>query len=347
MWGHFVKKLLLFLLLLFAVSFTFSNQPAPLGKLLGKRYASLRDDDQTLVLISFTDKGNTRKYKSLKAQSFLSEHAIKRRLKVRGQSNIIDAQDYPLERRYVEAIAHKVTVLRHELKWFNAVSAIATRRQIEELRNLPFVSEIEIVGRWRVNRPLENETPDQEQSALPSPAKSATLDYGPALKQLSQINVPAVHNLGIYGQGVVVGVLDNGFRLLTHQAFASMNIIAQYDFVDHKVSVIPNNTSTGFGAHGVNTLSTIGGYMPAQLIGPAFKASFVLARTENDSSETPVEEDNWAKAIEWADSVGVDVTSCSLGYLTFDAPFTSWTWQDMDGNTTLITKAADRAAGLG
>jgi hypothetical protein len=94
-------------------------------------------------------------------------------------------------------------------------------------------------------------------------------------------------------------------------------------------------------------LSTIGGYKPGQLIGPAFGASFILARTENDSSETPFEEDNWVVAIEWADSIGVDVTSTSLGYLTYDAPYTSWTWQNMNGDTTLITRAADWAVSRG
>ena len=137
------------------------------------------------------------------------------------------------------------------------------------------------------------------------------MSYGPSYTQLDQIKVPELHALGYYGQGVTVGVFDNGFRLLTHHAFDSMHIIATYDFVDHKVSVVPNNPSTSFGSHGVNTLSTIGGYYPGQLIGPAFKADFILARTENDSSETPVEEDNWAMAIQWADSIGVDVTSTS------------------------------------
>ena len=288
-----------------------ASQPARLGKFLGKQFVSLQENDQSLVLIIFGDKGNLQKYKSAQAKSFLSDRAIQRRLKVRTQAAIIDQLDYPLDQQYVKTIAAKVISVRHELKWFNAVSVIATKKQIEQIQQLPFVTEIELVGKWKRNSSIEEPVPDNEQPVTSVPNKTTALDYGPALKQLSQMNVPAVHNLGIYGQGVIVGVFDNGFRLLTHQAFSTMNIIAQYDFVDHKVSVIPNNTSTSFGAHGVNTLSTIGGYMPAQLIGPAFKSSFILARTENDSSETPVEEDNWAKAIEWADSIGIDVASTS------------------------------------
>ena len=122
------------------------------------------------------------------------------------------------------------------------------------------MKKIELVGRWKINRNDERELPATKEEKLPSTSASRSLDYGLSLTQVSQINVPAVHDLGIYGQGVIVGVFDNGVRLLTHEAFASMHIIAQHDFVDHKTSVIPNNPNSGFGAHGVNTLSAIGGY---------------------------------------------------------------------------------------
>ncbi|MEO8169129.1 MAG: S8 family serine peptidase, partial [bacterium] len=179
--------------------------------------------------------------------------------------------------------------------------------------------------------------------------RTSNIDYGLSYSQLNQINVPAVHATGNYGQGVIVGSFDNGVRLLNHEAFDTLRtrLIATYDFVDHKVSVTPNNPGEGFGAHGVATLSAMGGYKPGQLIGPAFGASFIIARTENDSSETPLEEDNWVAAIEWAESLGVDVTSTSLGYLTYDPPYSSWTWQNMDGKTTVITRAADMAVSKG
>ena len=340
-----MPKFFIGILLLFGVTELFAGQYAPLGKLLAKRIAQLSPEERSTVLISFTDKGSARNITPLDRHALVSERSLQRRLRVR-PTQPIDEADLPLEQSYVDQIVLNVVTLRHQLKWFNAVSAIATKRQIEQIRSLPFVAKIELVGRWKKKDGEEIER-NEIVKASPAPTGTTSLDYGSSFTQLNQINVPAVHNLGIYGQGVIVGVLDNGFRLLTHEAFASMNIIAQYDFVDHKTSVIPNNPAGGFGAHGVNTLSAIGGYKPGQLIGPAFKSSFILARTENDSSETPVEEDNWAKAIEWADSIGVQVTSTSLGYYTYDAPYTSWTFQDMDGATTLITQAADHAAALG
>ncbi len=321
-----------------------------LGPFLTRHLASFSDTDQILVFITFKDKGDEGQYRAMAAKEFLSEHAIQRRALVRKSESVIDEQDYPVKQSYIEAVIPHVLSVRHVLKWFNGVSAFVTKQQIAELQRLPMVSELELIGRWKRQLPPVSEQPVSKLSPPPGPESNLALDYGTSFTQVNQINVPAVHNLGIYGQGVTVGVFDNGVRLLTHEAFASMNIIAQQDFVDHKTSVVPNNTNSNgisFGGHGTNTLSVIGGYKPGQLIGPAFKANFILARTENDSSETPIEEDNWAAGIEWAESLGVEVTSTSLGYLGFDTPYVSLTWQDMNGHTALITNAADRAVGLG
>lgn len=335
--------------LLFSLLFGISAAAAqaPLGKLLSRQYSLLQANEQTPVLITFKDKGSVKQGGLRRPESLVSERSLRRRLKVRDAAHVVDEQDLPLDQAYVSEVASMVSSIRHQLKWFNMVSAMATKQQIEEVRRLPFVAEVELIGRWRARRDDEKPEPLKNTPSAEAPAGTTALDYGTSFTQVNQINVPALHNLGFYGQGVVVGVFDNGFRNLAHQAFDSMHIIATYDFVDHKVSVIPFNPGTGFGSHGVWTLSTIGGFRSGNLIGPAFKANFILARTENDSSETPIEEDNWAKALEWADSIGVDVTSTSLGYLTFDPPYTNLTWADMNGHTALITNAADRAVGLG
>src|ERR1051326_6962328 len=335
--------------LLFCILFGVSAAAAqaPLGNLLAKRYPSLPGSEQTLVLITFRDKGNMKLENFRGPQSLLSERSIRRRLKVRDAAHVVDVQDLPLEQQYVRAVTARVAAIRHQLKWFNGVSAMATKAQIDEVRKLPFVAEVELLGRWRTRPGDEQPEPLKDSPSTRAPAGTTTFDYGTSFTQVNLSNIPAAHDMGFFGQGVVIGVFDNGFRNLAHQAFDSIHIIATYDFVDHKVSVVPNNPATSFGSHGVWTLSTIGGVRPGNLIGPAFKADFILARTENDSSETPIEEDNWAAAIQWADSIGVDVTSTSLGYTTFDAPYTNLTWQDMNGHTALITNAADRAVGLG
>jgi serine protease AprX len=322
---------------------------ASIGSRLQGVLARSAPTDRIMAWVYFSDKGSNEVLRTSVPPSVVSQRSLQRRMKVREMSSLVDYTDLPVDESYVRQVAAHTVQIRNRSKWMNGVSIIASPAQIQSMAALPFVSTIDVVTRYQRNN-SESEvesSPDRAPELHAQPAGINSLDYGLSLTQVNQINVPAIHDLGNHAEGVVVGVFDNGFRLLTHQAFDSLHITATYDFVDHKVSVVPNNPSTSFGAHGVNTLSTIGGYKPGQLIGPAFKANFILARTENDSSETPIEEDNWVAAIEWADSIGVDVTSTSLGYLAFDSPYTSLTWQDMNGNTSPMTRAADLAVGRG
>ena len=344
MFRSVMKRILGLLILLTSPLFGYQ---APLGRILSQRLAVMSETDREIVLVRLHDRGPDLQVRQMDGEKLLSRRSLARRAAVRGTARLIDESDYPLAQSYVAAIAGLGVEVRHQLKWFNAVSVLATKNQISALRQLPFVSSLEIVGRWKKRPDDEILVPAAKTAPARQPAGVSSFNYGASYTQVSQINVPAVHDLGIYGQGIVIGVFDNGVRNPHHQVFDSINIIATHDFVDHKVSVVPNNPNPSFGSHGVMTLSTIGGFRPGSLIGPAFKSSFILARTENDSSETPIEEDNWAAAIEWADSIGVDVTSTSLGYLGFDSPYTSLTWADMNGSTALITVAADHATSLG
>jgi serine protease AprX len=323
------------------------------GGKIGSRLAAVLQtagpDDEVAVWVYFTDKGRNELMKGAVPRDLVSGRSIQRRLNVRPESDVVDYTDLPVERSYAGQIASHVRQVRQQSKWFNAVSALTTKSQIAEFEGFPFVGEVDLLARFKRNQ-TERETasvPPASAAARNRLEKAYALDYGASFGQLNIINVPAIHEKGNYGQGVIVGVFDNGFRLLTHEAFSSMNILATRDFVDHKTSVVPDNQDPGYGSHGVNTLSTIGGYMPGRLIGPAFGATYILARTENDSSETPIEEDNWVAAIEWADSIGVQVTTTSLAYLEYDAPYKSWTWEDMNGNTLVITRAAEMAVRKG
>ena len=309
----------------------------------------MTEGDEALVWVFFNDKGSNEVLRSAVPRSVVSERSIQRRLKTRPAALAVDYSDLPVEQAYVAQLQQHVVRVRQISRWFNGASVLATKSQFEHLESMPFVRKLEPVTRFRRNSSEEYTSAPIQKPAAPRTQTTLLLDYGISFGQLNQINVPVIHTTGNYGQGVLVGVFDNGFRLLTHQAFDSLRsrIVATYDFVDHKVSVVPNNPDPGFGAHGILTFSALAGYKSGQLIGPAFGAQFILARTENDSSETPVEEDNWLAAIEWADSIGVDVTSTSLGYLTYDPPYPSWTWENMNGNTTVITRACDMAVSKG
>ncbi len=306
---------------------------------------SARADEQIAVWVFFADKGEA----ASPGQDIVSPRALERRARVLPANMLVDEADLPVSTAYIRALTPLVTRIRQTSKWLNGVSVDVTPAGVPLLEALPFVREIDIVQKYRRRSGVETV---QSAPPLPSPriaSGTGGLDYGPSIDQVSLENIPAVHATGNSAQGIIIGFFDNGVRLQTHQAFDSLRgrIIAQRDFVDHKSSVKPNNPNSEFGGHGVSALSVLAGYEPGQIIGPAYGASFILARTENDSSETPFEEDNWAAAIEWAESLGVQVTSTSLGYTTFDSPYTSLTWQDMNGRNSVISRAAVMAARRG
>ncbi len=143
-----------------------------------------------------------------------------------------------------------------------------------------------------------------------------------------------------------VAILDAGFyHYLSLPAFDSVRnnnqVKETYDYVANEVSVNEDHY------HGMMCLSIMAGNIPGQLIGSSPKANYYLYKTEDVSSESPVEEQNWAAAAERADSIGVDVISTSLGYNQFDNPIFNHTYADMNGNTTIAARAADFAAKKG
>jgi subtilisin family serine protease len=324
-------------------------EPATPSRVSDRLEASLRAGragDRHLVWVYFLDKGQGASAAS--ARVAVMPRALSRRsIRATGAPGAATL-DVPVLRAYVEAVAARVIRVRQQSRWFNAVSVEATAAQVRELEALPFVAGLDVVRRYRKG-------PSERVTDLPAPARSSSapaapralvLDYGTSIGQLRQIDVPAVHEMGLHGEGVIVAVFDAGFSNLAHEVFGPMTILARHDFVNGDDDVADGG-DRGEGSHGTMTLSVLGGFKEGQLVGPAFGASFILAKTEDTDSETPIEEDNWAAAAEWAEGMGVDVISSSLGYLEYDSPFTSYGFTDMNGDTAISTRAANLAASLG
>jgi subtilisin family serine protease len=315
------------------------GEPAKTSAALEARLRGARPGEGHAVFVYFRDKGDS-------GAEAVSARAQLRRAQRGRALGAARFEDRPLEESYVRAVESRALRLRQRLRWLNAVSAVATRDQLAELQALPFVARLDVVRGFRRGpvEPFE----DVASAAGRRGAGGAphAIDYGSSLGQLQQIGVPALHDRGLDGAGVIVAVFDTGFDNLTHEVFARTHILARHDFVNGDGDV-GNGGDRGEGSHGTATLSVLGGFREAELIGPAFAASFLLAKTENTESETKVEEDNWAAAAEWAEALGADVISSSLGYLEFDRGQPSYSSADMDGRTAVVTRAAELAAERG
>ena len=157
-----------------------------------------------------------------------------------------------------------------------------------------------------------------------------------------------MHDLGYSGKDVLICMLDNGFNTLDHEALDHLDIVATWDFVNNDPVVSDQEGQMGIGDHGTATLSMIGSFQPGTLIGPAYNASFMLGKTENTEWERHVEEDHWVAGAEWADEWGADIISSSVGYFyTFTHGEEGYTWEDMDGETTIVAQGANIAGGRG
>lgn len=280
------------------------------------------------------------------AQQRITAKALERRAKVLPAEALIDETDFDLYQPYLNELTSRGFEPVATSRWLNGVSIFATAEEIAVLQTLPFVQSVQRVAHLA--------TPPAPQIAPEPPAllkiAAHRFEYGSSLAQMEQIKATVLHDAGINGTNVIVGMMDSGFRWQDHEAFQHLKtkVIAEHDFIQND-DITRNQTGdrSDQDNHGTQTFSTLGGFKPGQLIGPGYNARFLLAKTEHVPTETHAEEDFWAQAVEWMENLGVDVTSTSLGYTEFDAGQTSYTKAQMDGKTTIITKAAEAAASKG
>jgi serine protease AprX len=303
----------------------------------------LPSDSAIAVWVFFTDKGIKTDGQYRKAiqecRYQLSERSIKRR-KLRGEKPIFDFTDIPVNKRYIDELKSLNLKIRVVSKWLNAASVVANKNQIEEIEKLRFARAIKKVATFYRKEPP---SPEDHLKKFYEAPKDQVLQYGESYAQLAQINVPALHNLGYSGKGVLITMLDTGY-FIHHPAFDSIlnsdRLVATYDFINGDNNV-EDGPEDGQRDHGTYTFSAVGGFVSDVLIGPAYGAQFALAKTEVIASETQIEEDHWIAGVQWADSLGTDIVSSSLGYLDW------YTYEDMDGNTAWCTIAADLAVSKG
>lgn len=271
--------------------------------------------------------------------SILTQNAIDRK---EAKGIPIDERDVPVNENYITQLKTQtgITVMAKS-KWFNAVYVIGLEEDnISNLFDLEFVESIDFADKSLNSESrvaFSNVKFEVEETLV-------NFEYGSALNQVEMIGVDHLHTSNYTGEGIVVAVIDAGFpNVDTMGAFQRLrdngDLLGGYDFVDKNDDVYESSISQ----HGTNVLSDMAGFIQDEFVGTAPDASYYLFRTEDSSSEMPVEESYWVEAAERADSLGVHIINSSLGYRVYDNVNYSYTPNDMNGNTAFITKGANIA----
>lgn len=272
-------------------------------------------------------------------EKFLSEKSLRRRAK---QHLLVDSTDLPLSRTYLKKMAEQGFAIIGGSKWNNTVLVKDTCASApQRLCALPFLtSVVKVFGGV-----------DSVKLTPPSTVRPDTLiarykaktRYGQGEHQISMLNGQKLHEAGFNGKGILVAVIDGGFMNVDKIGYLkNVNIVGTRDFVYPYTANLYDERD-----HGTEVLSTIAANSDSVFVGTAPGASFLLLRSEFGPLENLVEEDFWTQAVEYADSVGADIVTSSLGYTEFDDKAASHKYREQDGRTALISRTASMISGKG
>lgn len=319
-----MKKLLLLLLILAA------------GTARAGRYVHF-DTPLYKFRVYLTDKKGT-PYSVKHPEQFLSQKSIDRRKRLRLK---VDEHDLPLTPAYVDGIQAKGLRVVNKSKWNNTlVVETADTALAQSLTALPYVKGIRRI----YTRPDSIAAPDttDRHSRLTGKLDSTSNYYGHGYAQIQMLNGLRLHEAGLRGQGMTIAVIDGGFyNADILPGLKGTRILGTRNFVNDDPDVYAAHW------HGMMVLACIGARASYSLVGTAPEASFYLLMSEDTPTEHMVEEDNWCAAVEYADSLGVDIITSSLGYYTYDDPAESHTYRELDGRTALNSRTASLAASRG
>lgn len=287
--------------------------------------------------ISLKDKAAT-EYSLEKPEKYLSAKAIERRRK---QNLPIDSTDLPVCRKYIDEIRKQGVKIVVTGKWDNFVTVSCNDTTlIDCIAALPFVLSTEKV--WISPGAGKPSMATERDSVLNQPTIHPDSIYGRAITQIQMSNGDKLHEAGFKGQGMTIAVIDAGFHNVDKiTAMQNIRILGTKDFVNQQADIFAESS------HGMSVLSCIGMNRPDIMTGTAPEASFWLLRSEDEYSEHLVEQDYWSAAVEFADSVGVDVINTSLGYYSFDDKSKNYKYRDLDGRHALMSRQASHIADKG
>ena len=271
-------------------------------------------------------------------EQFLSARSIERRKR---QGLPVDVTDLPIAPAYLDSVSRTGIEIVGQSKWNNTLLVkIHKEKELNKLNSLSFITK-----KLKVFSSPDSIT-DRKRSSFRKELnswESVPIHYGAAAEQLKSLGGQRIHERGFYGNGMMIAVFDGGFMNVDRiPALHGVKLAGLKDFVVPKSNNIFEEME-----HGTMVLSTMAANAPNLYVGVAPEAQYVLVRCEDERTESLAEEDYWASAAEYADSLGVDVINSSLGYHDFDDVKTNHLYWEQDGETALISHTASMCADKG
>ncbi len=286
-----------------------------------------------------------KEYSLASPSKFLTEKAIQRRVR---EKFPLDSLDLPVTAAYIQGLSALSQELLYVSKWLNAAVVVTDAEGKKKIEVLPFVQKVNWVAKGFISRTgnrNSTEVPEfqpKKWAIEESYREAAAYDF-----QNELLGIPAMHQAGFTGKGITVAVFDSGFPGLDKASafshvFTNKQVLGQLNVVRPWIKDVFRENE-----HGTQVASLIFANQAGTLVAGAHQAKVIFAITEDVATEYPVEELNWVRAAEYADSLGVDIINSSLGYLDFDEPSLTYSKSQLDGKTTYITRGASIAAKRG
>ena len=302
---------------------------------------SIKTQTSYYFYVQFANKKNT-PFTLSNPSAYLSARAIARRTSF---GVICDSTDLPVNHSYIQQVENLGIHVHSASKWMNGATVLISDSSFSKYTFNPVKNKIDTAiihvpdsGQLRILKSLQYVKFIEYTGKLVGPMLSpkqklnakSSFTYGTAAGQINQLNGAYLHNQGFRGKGIHVGVIDAGFtNVNVNRCFDSLRL--QGRLLGTKDIINPTSNIYAEDNHGAEVLSSMTGNIAGQYLGTAPDASYWLIRSEYSPTEYKVETDFWCSAIEFADSVGVDIATSSLGYSTFDDTNMNFTYADMNG----------------
>lgn len=291
------------------------------------------DFSKEYILVYFKDKDSTQ---IDQVHHFLSEKSIQRRMR---QGLNVDYVDIPVTKRYLDSLnSYGVEVMDHS-KWLNAALVAVPKKELTYYLNdlqCDFIQQIDFLGGKSILEELE----EVEETV----SKSKVVRQHKAIKKT--LGIDTLHRLGYKGKGIDIAIVDAGFTGVDRfEAFQFLYKNGQIK--DVKDFTLESENVFASSDHGTKVLSMMASSYKGEILGGAPEANFWLLKTENIYYEHPIEEFYFVKALEYCDSVGIDIVNASLGYNEYDDSQYSYKIHQLYKNKSIATKVSSLAASRG